>query len=86
MEFQPHRVINVALGDAAAQMAVDVLQIFRLAAVNITRDVEVVVEFHVDSDLERVPLGWLQILPVYMKYSPVASESCAWSKSGPLDP
>jgi len=54
----------------------------RLSGVQAARSIE----FHVDSDLERVPPGWPQILPEYMKYSPVASESCAWSKSRPLDP
>ena len=39
------------------------------------------IEFHVDSDPERVPPGWPPILPEYKKYSPVASESCAWSKA-----
>ena len=30
------------------------------------------IELRVDSDLERVPPGWLRILPEYMKRSPVA--------------
>jgi hypothetical protein len=33
-------------------------------------------EPRVDSDLERVRPGWLQILPGYMKNSPAASKSC----------
>ena len=34
--------IEVALGDAAAQVAVDVLQVLRLGAVDVAREVEVV--------------------------------------------
>jgi hypothetical protein len=44
------------------------------------------IEFRADSDLERVPPTWLRIPLAYMKRLPVASESCPWTKSGPLDP
>ena len=39
--------IDVALGDAAAQVAVDVLHVLRLGAVDVAREVEVVVVLRV---------------------------------------
>lgn len=39
--------IEVALRDAAAQMAVDVLQVFRLSAVDVAREIEIVVVLRV---------------------------------------
>jgi hypothetical protein len=50
--FQSYRVINIALGNAAAQMAVDVLQVLRLGAVDVTREVEVVVVLRVGDFLD----------------------------------
>jgi hypothetical protein len=80
------RAPNLIGGDKTASVvAIEQIRLpmsARLSGVLAARSIE----FHVDSDLEHVPPGWLQILPVYMKYSPVASESCAWSKSRPLDP
>ncbi len=44
--------IEVALGDAAAQVAVDVLQVLRLGAVDVAREVEVVVVLRVGDFLD----------------------------------
>ena len=45
-------VINIALGNAAAQVAVDVLHVLRLGAVNVARQVEVVVVLRVGNFLD----------------------------------
>ena len=45
--------IQIALGDAAAQVAVDVLQILRLGAVDVAREVEVEVVLRVGNFRER---------------------------------
>lgn len=80
------RTPNLIDGDKVASV-VAIAQIWQPMSAHLNR-VQVArnIECRVDSDPERVPPGWLQILPAYMKYSPVASEPCAWSKSGPLDP
>ena len=59
--FQAQRVINVALGNAAAQMAVDVLQVLRLGAVDVAREVEVVVVLRVGDFLDRHHAGVARI-------------------------
>jgi len=61
IRFQPYRVINVALGDAASQMTVDVLQVFRFAAVDIAREVEVVVVLEIGDLLKRHHTGVTRI-------------------------
>ena len=45
-------VINIALGDAAAQVAVNVLHVLRLGAVDVARQVEVVVVLRVGDFLD----------------------------------
>ena len=47
--------INIAVGDAAAQVAVDVLQVLRLGAVDVARQVEVVVVLRVGDFRDAAP-------------------------------
>src|SRR5258707_1041384 len=53
--------IDIGLRDAAAQMAVDVLQILRLSAVNVAREVEVVVVLWVSDFLDGYHAGVARI-------------------------
>ena len=53
--------VNVALGDAAAQVAVDVLQVLRLGAVDVAREVEVVVVLRVGDFRDRHHAGVARI-------------------------
>ena len=55
--FQPLRIVDVTHRDAAAQMAIDVLQVFRLRRVDITRQVEVEIVPGVGYLLQRNDAG-----------------------------
>jgi hypothetical protein len=50
-------VINIALRNAAAQVAVDVLDVLRLGAVDVAREVEIVVVLRVGDFLNRYDAG-----------------------------
>ena len=60
-------MVDVAVGDAALQVAVDVLNVFRFAAVDVPRQVEVVVVLGVFDfrDRDHASVAWIGfILPV----------------------